>query len=129
MIQGLCCFATGAKDCNALLYTRGLRCVSSMIQVLIIMMEISTAPYLLKMLQPKARTKAIQTALTSHTHTHAHTHTHTHTHTRTHAHTHTHTHTHAHTHTHTLTHKHTHTHTQEQAHTNKHTNRCTIYQS
>ena len=47
-------------------------------------MEISTAPYLLKVLQPKARTKVIQTTIASHTHTRAHTHTHTHTHTRTH---------------------------------------------
>ena len=51
---------------------------------IIIIMKISTAPYLLKMLQPKARTKAIQTTITSHRHTHAHTHTHQHTHTHSH---------------------------------------------
>ena len=62
-------------------------------------MEISTAPYLLKVLQPKARTKVIQTTITSHTHTH--------THTRARAHTHTHTHTHARTHTPTNTLSHT----------------------
>ena len=42
-------------------------------------MEISTASYLLKILQPKARTKAIQTTITSQRHTNAHTHTHSHT--------------------------------------------------
>ena len=36
----------------------------------IIIMEISTAPYLLRILQPKAYTKAIQTTITSHRHTH-----------------------------------------------------------
>ena len=51
-------------------------------------MEISTAPYLLNILQPKAHTKAIQT-ITSHRHTHTNTHTHTYTHTHTHTHTHT----------------------------------------
>ena len=51
---------------------------------IIIIMEISTAPYLIKILQPKARTKTIQTTITSHrrTHTQTHRHTHTHTHTR-----------------------------------------------
>ena len=56
-------------------------------------MEISTVPYILKILQPKARTKAIQTTTTSHRHRHTHTHMHTHTHTRTHTHARTHTHT------------------------------------
>ena len=51
--------------------------------LIIIIMDISTAPYLLKILQPKVRTKAIQTTITSHRHTHAHTHTHTHTHSHT----------------------------------------------
>ena len=32
--------------------------------VVVVVMEISTAPYLLKILQPKARTKAIQTTIT-----------------------------------------------------------------
>ena len=52
--------------------------------IMIMIMEISTAPYLLKILQPKARTKAIQTTVTSHACTRArvHTHTHTHSHTR-----------------------------------------------
>ena len=54
--------------------------------LLIIIMEISTAPYLLKILQPKACTKVIQTTITSHRHTDAHTHTHTHTHVHTHTH-------------------------------------------
>ena len=36
-------------------------------------MEISTAPHLLKILQPKVRTKAIQSTITPHTHTHTHT--------------------------------------------------------
>ena len=68
-----------------------------LIIIIIIMMETSTAPYLLKILQPKARTKAIQTTITSHnTHTYAHTHTHTHTRARARA--------RAHTHIHTLTH-------------------------
>ena len=49
--------------------------------VLIIIIEISTAPYLSKILQPKARTKAIQTPITFHTPTRAHTHTHTLSHT------------------------------------------------
>ena len=49
-------------------------------KVIIIIMEISIAPYLLNILQPKARTKAIQTTITSHTRTHTHTHTHTLTH-------------------------------------------------
>ena len=52
--------------------------------IIIIIMEISRAPYLSKILQPKARTKAIQTTITSQRHTHAHTRTHTHTHTHTH---------------------------------------------
>ena len=45
--------------------------------LMIIIMEISTAPYLLKILQPKAHTKAIQTTITSHRHTHMHTLSHT----------------------------------------------------
>ena len=49
-------------------------------------MEISTAPYLLKILQPKARTKVIQITITSHTYTHTHINTHTHTHTHTQSH-------------------------------------------
>ena len=53
----------------------------------IIVMEIPTAPYLLKFLQPKASTKAIQTTITSHRHTHTHTHTHTRARTHTHSHT------------------------------------------
>ena len=50
-----------------------------------IIMEISAAPCLLKVLQPKACTKAIQTTITSHTHTHTHTRTQTHTHAHTHS--------------------------------------------
>ena len=38
-----------------------------------IIMVISTAPYLLKIVQPKARTKAIQTTSQTHTHMHRHT--------------------------------------------------------
>ena len=52
--------------------------------IMIMIMEISTAPYLLKILQPKARTKAIQTTVTSHACTRARVHTHTHTHTLSH---------------------------------------------
>ena len=58
--------------------------------IIIIIIEISTAPYLLKILQPKARTKAIPATISSHrqtnrqTHTHIHTHTHTRTHTLSH---------------------------------------------
>ena len=66
---------------------------SEMQIIMIIIMEISTVPYLLKNLQPKAHTKAIQTTITTHRRTCTHTHTHTHTcmHARIHAHTHTHT--------------------------------------
>ena len=59
--------------------------------IIIIIMEISTAPYLLKILQPKAGTKAIPTTISSHRQTNRQTHTHIHTHTHTHAHTHSHT--------------------------------------
>ena len=38
-----------------------------------ITMEISTAPCLLKILQPKVHTKVIKTTITSHTHTYTHT--------------------------------------------------------
>ena len=46
--------------------------------IIIIIMEISTTPYLLKILQPKACTKAIQQYHHTHTHTHTCTHTLTH---------------------------------------------------
>ena len=59
--------------------------------MIIIIMEISTVPYLLKNLQPKAHTKAIQTTITTHRRTCTHTHTHacTHAYTRTHTYIHT----------------------------------------
>ena len=56
-------------------------------KMIIIKMEISTAPYLLKILQPKARTNAIQTTITSHRHTRTHRHTRARTHTHAHSHT------------------------------------------
>ena len=53
--------------------------------ITMIIMEISTAPCLLKILQPKARTKVIQATTSSHRHTdtpmHTHTHAHAHSHT------------------------------------------------
>ena len=45
--------------------------------IIIIIMEISTAPYLLNILRPKVRTKAIQATISSHRHRHIHTHKHT----------------------------------------------------
>ena len=107
------------------------------VKYIIIIMEISTAPYLLKILQPVALTKVIQTTITSHRHRHRHRRAHTHTLTLTHTsglitvlismlkrthtctcaqtHMHTHTNTHACTdmqiHACMCTHTHTHTHT------------------
>ena len=53
-------------------------------------MEISTASYLLKILQPKVCTKAMQATISSHRQTDRQTDRQKHTHTHTHAHTHTH---------------------------------------
>ena len=57
--------------------------------MIIIIMEISTVPYLLKTLQTKARTKAIHATITSHRHRHRLTHKHTHAQAHTHTHSHT----------------------------------------
>ena len=84
-------------------------------------MEISTAPYLLKILQPKAPTKAIQATLSSHRH--RHTQTDRQTDRQTHTHTQTHTQTHAHIHAHTHTHSHTRHHLRMTCHQNTHTKR------
>ena len=84
----------------------------------IIIMKVSTAPYLITISTAEGTYKSDtnNNNIIIHTHTHTHTqrcthtdaHTHTHTHSQTHRDAHTHTHMHIHTHTHTHTHTYTH---------------------